>query len=148
MWARADARSRWRSLVALALLTGITAGVALAALAGARRTDAALDRLRHETDAADAIVFASQSGVFDADWGALEDRPEVGVVAPWGLIFGDLGDHPGEVIFSSVDGRWGDEVNRSVVTEGRMYDPDSVDEVVVDEEAAKAYDVEVGKVYP
>src|SRR5215212_8615908 len=111
MWARSDARARWRSLIALALLAGITAGVALAALAGARRTDTALDRLRDETRAADAIVFASQSGVPAADWDALERRPEVAEVAPWGLLFGELDGQAGEVIFGSVDGRWGDEVN-------------------------------------
>src|SRR5829696_8679122 len=106
MWARADVRSRWRSLVALALLAGITAGVALAAVAGARRTDTALDRLRDETRAADAIVFASQAGVPAADWDALDARPEVAEIAPWGLLFGELGDEAGEVIFGSVDGRW------------------------------------------
>jgi hypothetical protein len=146
-WARADVRSRWRSLVALALLAGITAGVALAAVAGARRTDTALDRLADETRAADAIVFASQAGNFSPDWDALEARPEVASMAPWALLFGDLDGNP-DVIFSSVDGRWGDEMNRSVVTEGRMYDPEAVDEAVVDEEAARAHDVEVGDVVP
>src|ERR671916_3112143 len=92
LWAGADVRARWRSLVALALLAGITAGVALAALAGARRTDASLERLREATDAADAVVFASQVGNFDPDWDALEARPEVAAVAPWALIFGDLAE--------------------------------------------------------
>src|SRR5829696_8392310 len=144
MWARADVRSRWRSLVALALLAGITAGVAVAALAGARRTDTALDRLRDETRASDAIVFASQSGIPVADWAALETRPEVAEVAPWALVFGELDGRAGEVIFSSVDGRWGDEVNRSVVTEGGMYDPAATDEVVVDDRAAGEHGIEVG----
>ena len=148
LWARADVRARWRSLVALALLAGITAGVALAALAGARRTDAALDRLRHETKAADAIVFASQSGVPAADWDALREKPEVAEVAPWGLLFGELDHEPGEVIFGSVDGKWGDVVNRSVVTEGRMYDPRASDEAVVDDEAARRQHIEVGDVVP
>lgn len=148
VWARADVRSRWRSLVALALLAGITAGVALAALAGARRTDAALDRLREATDAADAVVFASQAGNFHPDWPALEARPEIADVAPWALIFGDLDDEPGQVIFAPVDGRWGDEVNRSVVTDGRMYDPEAFDEAVVDEGAAREEGVEVGDVIP
>src|SRR5215212_4336717 len=102
MWARADARSRWRSLIALALLAGVTAGVALAALAGARRTDAALDRLRDETVASDAIVFASQAGNPHPNWAALEARPEVDRVAPWAIIFGELDGEPGENIMASV----------------------------------------------
>jgi predicted lysophospholipase L1 biosynthesis ABC-type transport system permease subunit len=148
MWARADVRARWRALVALAVLAGVAAGVALAAVAGARRTDAALDRLRDETDAADAIVFATQVGNFAPDWDALEARPEVEALAPWALIFGDLAGEPGQVVFGSVDGRWGGEVNRSVVTEGRMFDPRAVDEAVVDEEAAREEGVEVGDVVP
>jgi ABC-type lipoprotein release transport system permease subunit len=134
--------------VALGLLAGITAGVALAALAGARRTDAALDRLREETDAADAIVFASQAGNFFPNWDALEAKPEVGELAPWALLFGDLDGEPGEVLFAPVDGRWGDRVNRSVVTEGRMYDPEAPDEAVVDEGAARQEGVEIGDVIP
>jgi hypothetical protein len=127
LWARADVRSRWRALVALGLLAGLTAGVALAALAGARRTDTALDRLRHETRAADAVVFASQVEVLHADWSKLEARPEVHDVAPWGLIFCEFNHQPGEVIFAPMDQRWGRVVNRSVVTKGRMWDPKSVD---------------------
>ncbi len=41
-WARAELRARWRSWVVLGLLTGATAGLVTAGVAGARRTEDAL----------------------------------------------------------------------------------------------------------
>src|SRR6266550_2158345 len=94
VWARADVRRRWRSLVALALLAGLSAGFAFAALAGGRRTSTALDRLRDRTNASDAVVFASQVGVDRPDWSRLEARPEVKRLARWALLFGELEGDP------------------------------------------------------
>jgi hypothetical protein len=147
LWARADVRRRWRSLVALGLLAGLTAGFAFAALAGARRTDTALDRLRQRTNASDAIVFSSQVGVIRPDWSKLEARPEVERLARWALLFGELEGEPGGVLFGSVDGTWAGDVDRPVVIKGRMFNPRASDEMVVDEIAARdGYDV--GDVVP
>jgi hypothetical protein len=87
LWAGADARRRWRSLVALGLLAGITAALAMATFAGARRTDTALARLDKVTNAPDAIIFASQVGDLDPDWARLAARPEVSQLAVWDLFF-------------------------------------------------------------
>jgi hypothetical protein len=43
-WLRLDLRRRWRSLVVLALLVALSAGVVLTAVAGARRGDTAFGR--------------------------------------------------------------------------------------------------------
>ncbi len=56
------------ALTALGILAGVGGGLALAALAGARRSDSAFDRLREVTDASDAVVFISQAGIADPDW--------------------------------------------------------------------------------
>ena len=94
MWARADVRHRWRSLVALGILAGVTAGLAFAAFAGARRTSTALDRLRARTNASDAVVFTSQVGDILPDWTRLRVRPEIETLARWALVFGEIGgDH-------------------------------------------------------
>ena len=132
-WAAVDLRRRWRSLVVLGLLAGVTAGLAMAALAGARRTDTALARLRSHTDASDAVVFSSQVGAFHPDWARLAAQPEVATIAVWDLVFGDVDGQPGELLFASDDGTFFGDVNRPVVTEGRMYDPAAPDEVVVSE---------------
>src|SRR2546421_8464416 len=60
MWARSELGRRWRALVALGVIAGVAAGLALAAMAGARRTSTAYGRWRAATAAPDAIVFGTQ----------------------------------------------------------------------------------------
>ena len=50
VWARADLRARWPSLIALGVLVAAVGGLSVAALAGARRTHSSFDRLRERTD--------------------------------------------------------------------------------------------------
>ena len=137
-WARADLRARWRSLVALGLLVGAVGGLSAAALVGARRTHTSFDRLRDRTNAADAIVFPSQVGVVQPDWGALRERPEVAQLARWTLSFGRVAGVEGEgVLFVPADRHWLNDVDRPVVVEGRMFDPSAPYEVVVGEAASE-----------
>ncbi|HVJ98131.1 MAG TPA: ABC transporter permease, partial [Acidimicrobiia bacterium] len=148
MWARADVRARWKALVALGLLVGVTAGFAIAAYAGARRTDASFERLRDRTDAADAVVFATQTQAFIIDtklWDDLAAQPGVESVAPWVLALGDVdpGDGYG-VMMGPLDDRWLKEVDRPVVVEGRMWDPSAADEIVLDEMSADYYNLGLG----
>lgn len=136
-WAWADLRARWRSLVALGVLVGAVGGLSAAALAGARRTDTSFERLRDRTNAADAIVFPSQVGVFQADWDALLERPEIAQLARWTLSFGRVAGVEGEgVLFVPADRHWLNDVDRPVVVEGRMFDPSAPYEVVVGEAAS------------
>jgi ABC-type lipoprotein release transport system permease subunit len=138
MWARADVRARLRSLVALGVLVGLTAGLAVAAFSGARRTDTAFARLRERTNAADAIVFPGQVGVFKADWRALRRQPEIAQIARWTLTFGRMTGFDGEaVFFIPADGVWLRDVDRPVVVDGRMFDPARPDEVVIAPAALK-----------
>lgn len=137
-WARADLRGRWRSLVVLGVLVGVVGGLAAASVAGARRTGTAFERLRQRTNAADAIVFPGQVGVYQADWSRLTDRPEVAQVAVWNLSFGQVfGQEQEMVLFVPADDVWLGEVDRPVVLEGRMFDPNAPDEVVIGEEATR-----------
>jgi hypothetical protein len=106
---------RWRALIVLGLLAGITAGLALAALAGARRTDTALARLRVRTNAADAVIFSSQVGATHPDWRPLAARPEVAQLAVWDLLFGNVNGQPGGLLFGSDDGTLLGSMDRPVV---------------------------------
>src|ERR1035438_10520111 len=132
-WARRDVRQRWGSLVLLGVLVGLTVGFALSAWAGARRTDTALERLRVQTNAADAIAFPSQVGVAHPNWDRLRARPEVKTVAVWDLLFGVYNGHEPAVIFGSADGTYLGKVDKPVVVKGKMFNPHSPNEVVVDE---------------
>ncbi len=135
-WANTDVRRRWKSLVLLGILIGLTAGLALSAWAGARRTDTALDRLRAQTNASDAIAFPSQVGAEHPHWNRLRARPEVKTVAVWDLLFGIYDSHEPNVIFGSADGTYLGKVDKPVVVKGRMFNPHSPNEVVVDQNAA------------
>jgi ABC-type antimicrobial peptide transport system permease subunit len=136
-WARQDVRRRWRSLVLLGVLIGLTAGFALSAWAGARRTSTALQRLSVQTNAADAVAFASQVDVLHPNWARLAARPEVKTVAVWDLLFGNANGQPGALIFGSRDGTYLGKVDKPVVIKGRMFNPHSSNEVVVDENVGK-----------
>lgn len=117
----------------------------MAAAAGARRTETALDRLEVTTRSTDAIVFTSQVQDTHPNWGRLEDRPEIAALAPWNLLFGYIDGQPGGVLFASADGRWGTVVDKPVVLQGRMWNAHA-DEMVVDEQVAAAMNVHVGTV--
>ena len=119
----------------LGILVGLTVGFALSAWAGARRTETALERLRVQTNAADAIAFPSQVGVAHPHWNRLKVRPEVKTVAVWDLLFGVYNGHEPAVIFGSADGTYLGKVEKPVVVKGRMFNPHSPNEVVVDENA-------------
>ncbi len=140
-------RRRWRSLFVLALLAGLTSALAMAAAAGARRTDTALTRLETATHAMDAVVFASQVGDVNPTWTSLERRPEVAQLAPWDLMFG-TSNGQSVILFGSHDGRWLGTVDRPVVLSGRMFDFRSDDEMVVDEQVAAVEHLKVGDVLP
>jgi hypothetical protein len=147
VWAGSDMRRRWRSLLVLAVLAGLTSALAMAAAAGARRTDTALARLEKTTNAMDAVVFASQSGDYNPSWTSLERQPEVAQLAPWDLMFG-TSDGQSVIFFGSDDGRWLGTVDRPVVLSGHMFDPRSDDEMVVDEQVAAQEHLKVGDVVP
>src|ERR1700722_1160096 len=134
-WALRDIRRRWRSLVLLGVLVGLTAALALSAWAGARRTDTALERLRVQTNASDAVAFPSQVGIVNPNWALLAARPEVASVAVWDLLFGNQDGQPDGLIFGSADGTYLGKVDKPVVVQGRMFNPRSPDEVVIDENA-------------
>lgn len=116
--------------VGLVLLAGVAGAVVLAALSGAHRTDTAFDRFLTATKGPDAI-FQPQS---EDELAQVSDLPEVRAVAPLyfmavapqGLLVGsDSGT------FAGSDDTFGYRLNRPLVLEGRLADPDRVDEVTV-----------------
>jgi len=129
LWLRLELRRRWRSLVVLALLVALASGTVLASVAGARRGDSSVERLRARTLPADAVVLPNQPGF---DWDRIRALPEVTALTTFlvtevpveGLTEGADGFPPGD-----ADGM--KTIERPVMLKGRVADPTRVDEVVV-----------------
>ena len=129
MWAVVELRRRWRALVVLGLLAGITAGVAMAAVVGARRTGSAWERLRDVTLASDAMVFGSQVGLYrdeDLDYGHFAELPYVEAAGAFGIAYAAEGE-----VFMASYGPWLQTVDRPRIIRGRAPNPSDPTEVVV-----------------
>jgi MacB-like periplasmic core domain len=139
-WAGAEVRRRWQALIVLGVLVGVTAGLAVAAVVGSRQNHEALQRLREATNAHDVTVFASQTDNIEPDWDRLRAMTEVKDLAVWLLLIGEV-DGEEYVLFAPGDDRWLDDMNRPIVTSGRMFDPAAPDEMVVAESALGEYPI-------
>src|SRR4051795_4793291 len=133
MWARSELGRRWKALVALGVIAGIAAGLALAAMAGARRTSTAYQRWRTATAAPDAIVFGTQTiqdpdQILHIDYSPIKRLPEVVdagtfTLAPVGVPKPPMGSlQPGDThLFRTL--------SRPLLKAGRLPDPHRVDEM-------------------
>lgn len=146
MWARADWRRRWGGFVALGVLIGIAGAVVLTAAAGANRTSSAYDRLVAATARYDVQVqddgdgapllpkLASLPGV------AASDRIQV----TWAPASHGSASIDQLVVAAGTDDSWTRDFDRPLMTDGRMPDPSSPDEVLLNNHAARQLGAGVG----
>jgi hypothetical protein len=150
-WLRLDLRRRRRSLLVLALLIAFTATAVLTAAAGARRGDSAIERMAARTLPLDLVVLPNDPGF---DWDAVRAMPEVEAVSTFavsGLALeqtagtgnGDILNSSG-VFFPPADDDSLRTVEAPVVLEGRLSDPDRIDEAVVSTGFVRSYGLGVG----
>jgi hypothetical protein len=150
---RSEARARWRTWVVLALLAGLAGGAVIAALAGARRTETAYARFLRSTAAFDVLVVnggttaENTNRQFNLD--EVARLPEVADIALVRNYFvsgvTESGRRLGQtdlVALASPDGRFGTELNRARLLEGRL--PQGLDEVAVTFLARDQLGLEVG----
>jgi ABC-type lipoprotein release transport system permease subunit len=150
-WTAAHVRHRWMMLVVLGLVIGVAGAAALTALAGARRTATTYDRHLEATAGPHAMVTTDfdpalwRPDVLDPLLTGDDVEASTAVVAfamrPAGteayLLF--------EVaVFGALDDRFGTELHRFRIVEGRAYDHRREDEVVVTTEIAERMGVGVG----
>ncbi len=79
VWMRlhAELRSRWRAWLALAVVFGVAAGAAIAAFAGARRTETAYPRFVEAQDGFDAFTGGGGDEAYEERYAALRQHPLV-----------------------------------------------------------------------
>ncbi len=144
MWARNEVRRRWKALVALGLMAGLVGGLALAAVAGARRTGTAYARFREATGRSDAIVFGTQLGIRFPDYSKVRTLPEVEDAGEF--VFGPIAlkELPGSSPLGPGDDRLYQTVNRPLVVKGRLPDVSRDNEILVNRQAAKKLRIKVG----
>lgn len=152
-WGRACLRGRLAAVVALGVLAGATAGLAMAAVDGARRTMTVVDRVSEATLQPDAMVLPNRPGF---DWSEIRALPEVDVLGR--IVIGDvcatdlvdpeepygLCAYPPGGGFPSVDDVLYRDVEVPVLAEGRLPAPGSVDEVAVSRSAVERFGLSVG----
>ncbi|MGZ6884835.1 MAG: FtsX-like permease family protein [Acidimicrobiia bacterium] len=146
-WAGRELAARWRSVVVLGLLAGVAGGVSLAAVAGARRTQAAFPRYKAATGAPDALVFGTQVGAHHVDYSPVARLPEVADTGQFALaaIFVKGVGKPGQLgALAPADSHLYRTLSRPLLEAGRLPNPDRVDEIVVNRNAAARFGLGVG----
>jgi FtsX-like permease family len=138
--ARAELRRRWRATVLLAVLVGLAGGVVLAAVAGARRTDSAMDRFLAYNRPLNVHVWGERLDlhaverlpqVADAEVGAfMALTPSTPSGAPDPGALGNVAPILG------LRGSLGVTSDRYLLVAGRRPDPGQPLEVVVNEKLA------------
>ncbi|MEX1008514.1 MAG: FtsX-like permease family protein [Acidimicrobiia bacterium] len=146
---RAELRTRWRSVFALALLVGGATSVVLVAAAGARRTDTAYSRLSAQTNFWDVLVNPDDGVESGLDSNAVAGLPGVvqaGRVDGLFLAGADRKasiDLMNDIAFAS-EGSLFYRLGRPKILDGRMPDPARAQQVLVNSRFADHHHVGVG----
>ena len=145
---RAELRQQWRTVLALTVLLGLIAGIALTAASGARRTDTAYPRFLRQSHAADLLVTSARSG-FHGYFRALARLPEVASADAAAFLQMSLpvrGASPfsGMVAEASPFGGDGVAINRVKVSAGRIFDPADLRAVMINQPLADKAHVRPG----
>jgi hypothetical protein len=143
LWAGADIRRRWPSLVAVAILIAVAVGSILALVGGARRADSALGRYARAVDLPEIIVSTESERAAELVAKPLEADPRIArvehAVGLTSIVPGPMGFDQNIFIVvgtpTSLTGGFG----RPRLLAGRYPAPSSPDEIVVNERAARTY---------
>jgi ABC-type lipoprotein release transport system permease subunit len=164
VWLRARAQLRgrvWASLL-LALLVGLASGLVLAALAGARRSDAALPRFLAASRTTDTLVYvAGPSGQpgqpartdLAEELRAVAALPQVRAAQRLSPLIMSASDPTGparpsrQLGWVGLDRPGNEGFGRPMVVAGRLPRPDRPEEAAVDEEFAWRHGLRAGSAF-
>src|SRR5215213_6042837 len=139
---------RWRSAIGAVLVIGILGGVALAALAGARRTASAYSEYLRGSDASDVLINTPVPGLERPEAiahlpGVVSSANYVGLFASPVLHGQENDDFQLTGVFGSVDGRYFTQ-DRATVDEGRLPRLDATDELALTKRISGLFGVGLG----
>ncbi|MGH9232709.1 MAG: hypothetical protein ACRD0R_05145 [Acidimicrobiales bacterium] len=150
--ARVEVRRRWPSLVGVAVLVALVSGAVLTALVGAHRTSTSVDRFRDWAAASDvSYQTADPTGAqVDEMLAAVDGMPEIETATSRLLVNGFPSDEsiPDIAILTDPHGAYGIDIDRPRVLAGRLPDPGSPDEILLNEQAARLTGLAVGDRIP
>jgi FtsX-like permease family len=151
---RSEIRTRWRSWLGLALLIGLAGGAAVAAAAGARRTETAYPRFVQAQNGYDLVTGGSAPNIDPGR--ALAKMEALPAVAQWARIdvaastailpSGREAPAPELMAITDLTGRAGFRINRFKVISGRMANLRAPGEAMIDFPTADREDLRVGSV--
>ena len=158
--ARAQLRGRTLASLVLALLVGLAGGIALAALAGARRSDSALVRFVAASDTVDARVLwdISAGGLTDqpdlaAQFDGVATLPQVRAAQRAAVVIVSVSEPAGpagpgrQLALVGLDRPGHEELGRPRLVAGRWPRPDHAEEALVDEEFASRHGLHAGGLF-
>jgi hypothetical protein len=150
VWMRlgAELRGRWRAWLALALLTGVFGGAVLAAGIGAARTSSVVDRSIARSAPPD-IFFIPLFGIQELDQTTLDALSFDRLIALPSVADGErftlMPPQPDELdVYVPGDARFGREIFRPKILEGRLPDPDEPLEAFVNAVASDRLGLHAG----
>jgi hypothetical protein len=152
IWATlgSDLRSRWRGLLALAVLLGLVGGAVLACAAGARRTDTAYGRLRDWAHASqvELVEGASEPSYYravrrlhDVEYVSESLYEDAVLPTAHGLTQVTV------AAMTSPDNSMGIRTDRVKILAGRMWRPADAHAVMVDQQLADRYRLQPGSTF-
>jgi len=133
--ARSEVRARWRAMLGLALLVGVVSGAAIAAAAGARRTDSAYPRFLTTYGRFHAEVSTGGDPRTDQIFEEIAHLPRVVATSRSSLFVGGVTARGHTVSFPDVlllapHGSESFSAAQLKVVRGRVADPGAVDEAM------------------
>ena len=135
---------RWQALVAAGLLLGLGFGVCLASLAAARSTSSAYERILAAADAPDAAVaHGAAPEESEQSLGTIEGITRQQVYAGFRGVAEGVDPALTGAMLAPVHDDF--PLERPVMRDGRLPNPDRVDEVFVNGTAASGAGLEVGQ---
>jgi ABC-type antimicrobial peptide transport system permease subunit len=154
---RATFRRRWPGLLAIVLLIGLVGGLAMGAIAGARRTESSYPTFLAGTNPSDLLVQPTSTVACSSDLiSQIAQLPHVRRVACADSFNAATQTATGGLgtvllaqveLIASADGEYSGQ-DRVTITSGRRADPARADEVVATPSAAAVLGLHVGSKVP